>query len=279
MTSTIPPIQAETTIRPSGSGRLSPYWVVSDILTITWRNMLRYVRLPQLLVFSTIQPVMFLLLFNFVFGGAIPVGEIDYTTYLLPGIFAQVVLFGSVQTGVGLAEDLSRGMIDRFRSLPMARSAVLAGRTLSDVVRNAFVVLLMTGVGYLLGFRFQGGFLAALGAIGLILLLGLAFSWLSAFVGLTVKDTETAQAAGFLFVFPFIFASSAFVPVETMPGWLQVFVRWQPVTNIIDAVRALTLGGLPGRDTTTEVLQALAWVAVMLLVFVPLSVRRYRRRT
>lgn len=248
-------------------------WTVSDTLVMARRNLLRYLRLPNLLVFSTVQPVMFVLLFTYVFGGAIDVPADSYIDYLIPGIFVQTVVFGATQTGVGLAEDLSRGMVDRFRSLPMARSAVLAGRTLGDTVRNVFVVLLMTGVGALVGFRFHAGLLPAVGALALAVLFGLAFCWVQAFIGLSVGNVEAAQAAGFVGVFPLVFASSAFVPVASMPGWLQAFAEVQPISVTIDALRALCLGG----PTATHVWRALAWVAVILLVFVPLSVRRYRR--
>jgi ABC transporter DrrB family efflux protein len=248
-------------------------WAVSDALAMTRRNLLRYVRLPNLLVFSTIQPVMFVLLFTYVFGGAVRIPSGSYKDFLLPGILVQTVIFGSTQTGVGLADDLSRGMIDRFRSLPMARSAVLAGRTLSDTVRNLFVVLLMIGVGLLIGFRFHAGFVAAVGAIALAVLFGLAFSWISAFIGMAVRDVESAQTAGFIWIFPLVFASAVFVPVSTMPGWLQSFARINPVTNTAEAVRALCQGG----PTAAHVLYSLAWIVGILLVFVPLSVRRYRR--
>jgi ABC transporter DrrB family efflux protein len=255
---------------PSGS-RLA--WTVSDIAAITRRNLLKYIRVPTLLVFSTIQPVMFVLLFAYVFGGAIHTPGVNYKDFLMPGIFVQTVVFGSTQTGVALAEDLTRGMIDRFRSLPMARSAVLAGRTLGDTIRNLFVVLLMTGVGYAIGFRFHAGFLAAVAAILLAVLFGLAFSWISANIGLRIRDVEATQAASFVWVFPFVFASSAFVPVQTMPGWLQGFVKVNPISITVDGIRALTLGG----PTFTHVWQTLAWIAGLLLVFVPLAVRGYRR--
>ena len=255
------------------SARRRVAWTVSDTLVMAQRNLLRYLRLPNLLVFSTVQPVMFVLLFTYVFGGAIDVPADSYIDYLIPGIFVQTVVFGATQTGVGLAEDLSRGMVDRFRSLPMARSAVLAGRTLGDTVRNIFVVLLMTGVGALVGFRFHAGFLPAVAALALAVLFGLAFCWVQAFIGLSVGNVEAAQAAGFVGVFPLVFASSAFVPVASMPGWLQAFAEVQPISVTIDALRALCLGG----PTATHVWRALAWIAVILLVFVPLSVRRYRK--
>jgi ABC transporter DrrB family efflux protein len=250
------------------------WWTFADAAAVTRRNLYRYVRVPTLLLFSTIQPVMFVLLFTFVFGGAIQVPGVDnYIDYLMAGILAQTVIFGSTQTGVALAEDMSRGMVDRFRSLPMARSAVLAGRTLSDTVRNLFVVCLMLVVGALVGFRFHAGFLAAVGAVGLALAFGLAFSWISALIGLSVRDVESAQAAGFVWVFPLVFASSAFVPVESMPGWLQAFADVNPVTITVNALRALTLGG----PTARPVLEALAWIVGILAVFVPLAVNRYRR--
>jgi ABC-2 type transport system permease protein/oleandomycin transport system permease protein len=251
-------------------------WVVSDAVQMTKRNLLRYLRLPNLLVFSTVQPVMFVLLFSYVFGGAIkgalPPGT-KYVDYLMAGIFVQATIFGSMQTGVGLADDLAKGMIDRFRSLPMARSAVLAGRTLSDTVRNAFVVLLMSGVGLLIGFRFHGGFVPSVAGLGLTVLFGFAFSWISALIGMSVRDPEAAQAAGFIWVFPLIFASSAFVPVQTMPGWLQAFSRNNPITHVINAIRALIQGG----PVWHALWLSLAWIIGILLVFVPLAVSRYRR--
>jgi ABC transporter DrrB family efflux protein len=270
-------------VRPRSSR--APSIVLSDAVVMTWRNLLKYKRVPTLLVFSTIQPVMFVLLFAFVFGGAIPIPGLDYKDYLMPGIFVQTVVFGSMQTGVGLAEDLSKGMIDRFRSLPMARSAVLAGRTSGDAVRNLFVVLLMTGVGYLIGFRFHAGLLWAVAAMAIAVAFGTAFSWVSANIGLALRDVESTQAASFVWVLPLVFASSAFVPVITMPGWLQAWAKVNPVSVTVDAVRFLTLGpdlahtaGLQG-STTTHVLQALAWIAGILLVFAPLAVRRYRKIT
>ncbi len=250
-------------------------WAVSDSLAIAGRNLRMYTRVPQLLVFSTIQPVMFVLLFTYVFGGAISTPGVPYIQFLLPGVFVQTVVFGSTQTGVGLADDLSRGIIDRFRSLPMARSAVLAGRTLSDTVRNLFVVGLMAAVGALIGFRFQAGLGPALAALGLAVLLGFAFSWISAFIGLVVRQTEAVQVAGFVWLFPLVFASSAFVPVQTMPGWLQAFAKASPITLAVDAVRALALGG----PALPPVLRSLAWILGILAVFVPLAVQRYRRAT
>lgn len=255
--------------------RTTPITATRDVAAITWRNLLRYRRVPQLLVFSTIQPVMFVLLFVFVFGGAIaPNGSTsDYANFLIPGILVQTTAFGGSGTAVGLAQDLSTGIIDRFRSLPMARSAVLAGRTYADSARNVFVVFLMIGVGYLVGFRFQNGFAGAVGAILLVVAFGFALSWIFALVGLTVRDPETAQVAGFLPLFPLVFASSVFVPVETMPGWLQPFAEHQPVTVTVDAVRGMSQGG----PILGPTLRALLWIGAILVVFVPLAVRQYRR--
>jgi ABC-2 type transport system permease protein/oleandomycin transport system permease protein len=248
--------------------------VLSDWGVLTWRNLLRYVRIPSLLVFSTVQPIILVILFSQVFGGALSSRlGMDYIQYLLPGIYLQSVLFGTNQTAVGLARDASEGLIDRFRSLPMARSAVLAGRTLSDTLRNGFVVVLMTGVGYLIGFRVLTGVGSALAALALVVVFGFAFSWLMATIGLTIRDVESAQTAGFLWLFPLIFASSVFVPVETMPGWLQAVAAHSPVSATADAVRALVLGG----PTAGPLLASLAWSVGILAVFVPLSSWRFRR--
>jgi ABC transporter DrrB family efflux protein len=262
---------------PAAVRRGSITTTVSDILAVTRRNLIRYVRVPTLLVFSTIQPVMFVLLFRYVFGSAIvraPGFAFPYVDDLMPGIFIQTVIFGSTQTGVGLAEDLTKGMIDRFRSLPMARSAVLAGRTLSDTVRNGFVVVLMGVVGYLVGFRIHAGFLHALVGVALALAFGLCFSWISALIGLAVRDVESAQAASFVWIFPLVFASTAFVPLAALPGWLQAWARINPVSVNVDALRALLQGWPSG---TYHLGIAVAWVVGILVVFVPLSVRRYRR--
>lgn len=249
-------------------------WVISDILAMTKRSIMRYIRLPQLLVVSTIQPVMFLLLFTYVFGGAIATPGLNYVDYLTPGLIVQIVIFGSINTGVGLAEDLAKGMIDRFRSLPMARSAVLAGRTISDVLRNTFVALLMLAVAGLIGFRFHGSFLAAVGSIILTVLFGFAFSWISALIGLSTKNSETAQVSGFIWVFPLVFTSSIFVPISTMPSWLQAWARISPVTVTVNSVRGLALGQPIGNDIWFSLL----WIAGILIVFAPLAVWRYRGR-
>lgn len=248
-------------------------WNFTDTLTMTKRNLIHYFRLPQLIVFSSIQPIMFTLLFAYVFGGAIATPNGSYIDYLLPGIIAQTVLFGTTQTAVGLAEDLSKGMVDRFRTLPMARAAVLAGRTLADSIRNIFVILLIIVVGYLIGFRFQNGLFNAIGAIALAVAFGHAVSWISALVGMITKDPETAQVAGFVWIFPFVFASSSFVPTQSMSNDLvRTFAENQPVTAAVDAIRVLILGGDMG-----EIWTALAWIVGLMIVFVPLAVSQYRR--
>jgi len=249
---------------------------VIDGQIVTARNLRHFVRQPQLLIFSTIQPSMFVLLFAYVFGGAVrgslPHG-VSYIDFLLPGIFVQSVSFRATQTAVGLAEDLERGVVDRFRSMPMARSAVLLGRTVADLVRNVLILFLMAAVGYLIGFRFQGGVLDALGAIAVVAAFGFALSWIFAFVALAVRGAEAAQSAGFVAIFPLVFASSVFVPVSSMPHWLQAFAKLSPVTLTANTARSYSLGGL----TAGSLGGALAWIVGLLVLFVPLCIWRYRR--
>jgi ABC-2 type transport system permease protein/oleandomycin transport system permease protein len=245
---------------------------------VSVRNLRHFVRQPDLLIFSTIQPIMFVLLLTYVFGGAIshslPPG-VSYIDYLLPGILVQSVTFRASQTAVGLAEDLRLGVIDRFRSMPMARSAVLIGRTVADLVRNVLIIVLMIIVGYIIGFRFHAGVGQAIGCIAIVAAFGLALSWIFAFVALTVRGAEAAQTAGFVVLFPLVFASSVFVPVYTMPSWLQAFAKVSPVTLTANAARSFSL--VPGIPPSLG--GAIAWVVGILAVFVPLSVWRYRRMT
>jgi ABC-2 type transport system permease protein/oleandomycin transport system permease protein len=258
-------------IRMSGPG-----WLVANTATVTGRNLHRLVRVPTLIAFATVQPVMFVLLFTYAFGGAIhPPGVDRYIDYALPGIWVLAIAFGASQTGVAIADDLSTGMIDRFRALPTARSGVLAGRVAADAVRNLFVLILMTGVAAAIGFRFHAGPAAALTAIGLALAVGVAFSWIFALLGLLVRDPESAGIGGLLAVIPLIFTSSTFVPVATFPGWLQAFAKLNPITAVVDALRVLCLGG----PTATQLWQAIAWIGGLLLVTVPAAVLRYRRTT
>ncbi len=262
---------------PDGPLRAA-YWGARDTWTVTKRNLRHYLRQPRLLVFSTIQPVMFVILFSFVFGGiagqALPEGT-TYIAFLLPGLFIHSAAFRSVQTAVGLAEDLERGVVDRFRSLPMSRSAVLAGRTLADLVRSLSVLALMIIVGYVIGFRFTEGVLSALGAVAIVGLFGYLMSWLFTYLALLVPGAEAAQTAGFVLIFPLVFASSVFVPPETMPEWMAAFASMSPLTHAADAARGLSIGG----EVAGPVLRTVAWSAGLLAVVIPLSVRRYRRIT
>jgi ABC transporter DrrB family efflux protein len=272
-----------TTITPTGQGSLAR--ALGDIAVVTRRNLLRTLRLPQVLVLSATMPVIFILMFTYVFGGAIgqalpPAAAGRYVNWLIPGLLAQFALFGGSGTASGLAEDLARGIIDRFRSLPMTGAAVLAGRTLSDLVRSALTLTLMLAVGYGIGFRPQTGIGGLLGALVVGLGFGYAWSWVMALLGLVVRTAEAVQAATYLVVFPLAFTSSVFVPTQTMPGWLQPFAANQPVTVATNALRSLVLGQgalPPGRTVAGQVVLALLWAAAITAVFVPLAVRAYRR--
>jgi ABC-2 type transport system permease protein/oleandomycin transport system permease protein len=264
-------------------------WALADGLIITRRNLMRFVRIPALFVFSIVQPIMFVLLFRYVFGGALKfLPGISYVNFLMPGIFVQTSIFGATQTGVGLAEDLNLGIVDRFRSLPMARSAVLTGRTTADLGRNFVVVILMTTVGYMVGFSFRDGLPAAVAAVLLAVFIGFAFSWVSATIGLAIKNVESVQAASFTWIFPLTFLSSALVPIAGMPWWLQAVARNNPVTFWANTVRVLTVGYVHSPDgvqlfpTGGETIPSLVfkstiWLVGIFAVFVPLSVRMYRK--
>ena len=262
-----------------------PLWMVRDAAVMVRRYITHSLRQPDLIVFSTIQPVMFVLLFRYVFGGAIRTGT-SYVDFLMPGIFVQTTIFGAMLTGLGLAYDLQSGIIDRFRSLPMSRSAVLIGRTLTDALRNVFVILLMLLVGVLVGFRIHGGLLATVGAIALIVFFGFAFQWISALIGVAVRNPEAVQSAGFIWVFPVTFLSSAFVPTQSIqPSWLQTVAQDNPFSIAVNAARQLFMGpeaaqvpGL-GTDSAGNVGVTVAWTVALLVVFVPLAVSRYRRST
>jgi ABC-2 type transport system permease protein/oleandomycin transport system permease protein len=247
------------------------YWALADGWVLAKRNLVQIPRIPELLVFAIIQPVMFVLLFRYVFGGAIDVGAESYVNFLMAGIFVQTVAFGGVSTGIGLAEDLQKGLVDRFRSLPMAPSAVLTGRTVADLVRNLAVVLVMLVVGLLVGFRPEAGVVGWAASIGL--LLSFAFSWIGAVVALLIRSVEAVQSAGFIWLFPLTFASSAFVRTEGMPGWLETFANHQPITQVVDAVR----GFLLDQPVDNHGWIALAWCLGILVVCVPLSVSLYQR--
>ncbi len=247
--------------------------LVCDTLIIAERNLVRLPRAPDLLLAFTVQPIMFVLLFRFVFGGAIRTPHLSYVDFLIPGIIVQNIAFGGFVTALGLNEDVHKGLIDRFRSLPMSRAAVLAGRTLSDILTNALsmVILIITGV--IIGFSFNADVLHVIAGAGLLLFFGYAFSWVFAFVGLTVSSPEAANSAGFLAVFPLTFVSSAFVPVASMPAVLRAFADVNPFTITVNAMRALWLG----RPAGNNVWEALLWIVAIIAVFAPLAVARYRR--
>jgi ABC-2 type transport system permease protein/oleandomycin transport system permease protein len=249
-------------------------WAVSDALTMTRRNLLVWLRVPAYIGFTVVQPVIFVLLFRYVFGGAIPVKtQGGYVDYLMPGIIGQTAAFASFATAIALAEGMKQGVIDRLRSIPMARSAVLAGRLLADAIRMLITILVIVLVGVLVGFRFHNGAVGALGMVVLAEVFGVVVCCVSGYIGLAIKDQEAVQAFGLIWIFPLTFISSAFVPLASMPDWLQAFARHQPVTLVIDAMRAMALGG----DVGTPLWQSAAWLAGVLLVFAPLAVRAYRR--
>ena len=249
-------------------------WAVSDSLMIAKRYLLVWMRVPAYLVLTVIQPVMFVLLFVYVFGGAIPVDTPGgYVNYLMPGIIGQTAAFASFATAIALAQELKKGVIDRLRSMPMARSAVLTGRLGADTVRMLVTILIIVGVGYAVGFRFQNGFGPAVGMVVLSIVFGMAICCIAAFTGLAIGDEESVQAFGLIWLFPLTFLSSAFVPIDTMPGWLQAFANNQPVTYVVDTMRALALGG----PVAANLWKSIAWLAGIFIVFAPLAVRAYRR--
>lgn len=250
-------------------------WWFADSLEMVKRNLRHIRRTPELLLDVTLQPIMFVILFRFVFGGAIPIQGTTYVNYLMAGIFVQTIAFGGVYTGVLLANDLKNGMIDRFRSLPMLQSSVLTGRTLTDLLRAMLAVTVMTVVGVLVGFRPEGGVIGAALAFGVMLTFGFALSWFGVAMGAFVRTPEALQGIIFMTVFPLTFASSAFVPTDTMPTWLRVFAEHQPLTLVINTVRSFMLTGGGGPDAVP----ALVWSVGMLAVFFPLGLWLYRRRT
>ena len=263
---------------------------IGNGLIITKRNMLSLVRVPNIFIFELVQPVMFVLLFRFIYANQfrnLPPG-VDYVMFLMPGIFVQNAIFGSTTTAIGLAEDMKRGIVDRFRSLPMARSAVLLGRTTFDLAKNLLLLAIVIVIGYLVGFRFQNGFLSALGLVVLVLAVGFAFSWISACIGLSLKEVEAVQAASFTWIFPVVFVSSAFVPVVGMSDFMQVIARHNPVTHWCNLARYLALGPQGIIDINTHqpidtfeglLIKSVVWIVAILVIFVPLSIRLYRKLT
>ncbi len=272
MTATLVPLPVRTGTPAVAAPRPLVGWAVRDTATTAWRSLVGAFREPQNIVFALLQPVMFVLLFVYVFGGAIEVPGGSYVDYLMPGIFVQTAIFAGVTTGVGLAEDMRKGVVDRFRTLPMSRTAVIAGRAVADTARTVVSLLLMVLVGFAVGYRPDsiGGLVAGL---GLVLLVAFAFTWFYVVVALAVKSPEAAQSAGFVLTFPLTFASSAFVATDTMPGWLRAFAENQPITLAADATRALTGIG------DASAWPAIAWAAGLLAVLVPTAVALFRRAT
>jgi ABC transporter DrrB family efflux protein len=254
---------------------------VADGLVITFRNLKRVPRIPELAIFALLQSVMFVLLFAFVFGGAIPLpGGGSYRQFLMPGIFVQTLAFASITTAIAVADDMTKGLIDRFRSLPMARSAVLSGRTIADIFYNAGILVVLMATGLVVGWRVNNGVGDFLAAVALLLFFTYAMAWIGVLVGLLVPTVEVAQQLGFLIIFPITFLSNAFVPTQTLPAVLQPIADWNPVSALTGATRELfgnpnpfATGSWPGQHA---VLLSLLWTVVLLALFVPLAIRRYR---
>lgn len=256
----------------------------ADGSVIAKRNVIKIKRVPEVLVFVLISPIMFVLLFAYVFGGSIEVpGGISYREFLMAGIFVQTVIFGATFTGAGLAEDMQKGIIDRFRSLPMSRSAVVFGRTASDVIYNVLTLIIMALTGLLVGWRINDGILSALAGFGLMLLFAYAFSWVMAFVGLLVPSVEVLNNASFIVIFPITFISNAFVPSDNLPTPLRVFAEWNPVSAVTQAAREL-FGNIPAIvpepdvwSLQNPVAYTMIWIVIIIAVFAPLAVARYRK--
>jgi ABC transporter DrrB family efflux protein len=276
MTAAAPTAGASVPITPSGPSLLTrARWAVTDTLTITRRNLLVWMRVPAYIMFTVIQPVMFVLLFRYVFGGAIAVPGVKggYVNFLLPGIIGQTAAFATFGTAIALAQELQKGVIDRLKSMPMARSAVLAGRLVADTIRMFITIVIVVGVGYAVGFRFENGVGLAIAMIVLATVFGLAICCISAYTGLAIGDEESVQAFGLVWLFPLTFLSSAFVPIASMPGWLQAFANNQPVTFVINVMRSMALGG----PIAADLWKSIAWLAGIFIVFAPLAVRAYKR--
>ncbi len=247
---------------------------VRDAFVLAWRNYMHHVRVPSLIVFSIMTPLIFLLLFRYVLGGSIVIPGVRYVDYLVPGVLVQAIAFGATQTGVGLAVDLERGITDRFRALPIARSAVLAGRVLADTGRNVIAAIVVLAVGLLIGFRTDASVAGISAGIGIALAFGYAFSWIAALIGVTVRHAESVHDAGFVWVIPLTFASSTLVSVDAMPTGVRWFAEINPVTSVADATRALVLGD----PAAGAVIQSVAWIAALSLLFAPLAIRAYQQR-
>jgi ABC-2 type transport system permease protein len=265
---------------PAASGGINR--AIADGLVVAWRNLKRIPRIPELAIFAIIQSIMFVLLFAFVFGGAIPLpGGANYNEYLMPGIFAQTIVFAAATTAIGMCDDINKGIIDRFRSLPMARSAVLTGRTSSDVVYNAGILVVLMLTGLVVGWTVNTGFVALLEGVALLLLFAFAMAWIGVWLGLSVPTVEVAQQVSFTVIFPITFVSNVFVPIARLPTWLQPFAEWNPTSTLTASLREIWGNPSPyppgsNLPSTDPVLVTIGWVIVILAVFGPLGVRRYR---
>jgi ABC-2 type transport system permease protein len=259
------------------------YWLIHDSSVVAWRNLLQFYRNVEAIFFDAIQPIIFILLFAFVFGGAIDVGDSSYRSFLIPGIFVQTIAFAGASSSVGLNDDMAKGLIDRFRSLPMVAAAVLFGRASSDLLRGVFTLIIMSLTGLAIGWRITGGVLNAIFAYLLLLGFGFAMIWIGSLIGLSVSNPQVASTAGFAWLFPLTFVSNAFVPTETMPSWLQVFAEWNPISSIVAAERILF--GYP-IDTSTgsfpmqhPIFMSVVWIVVITAIFMPLAIRKFKMAT
>jgi ABC-2 type transport system permease protein/oleandomycin transport system permease protein len=262
------------TLTPRSRTRATFAQTLADSQVMAARQLRKVLRRPMYVVYLFIQPVIFVLLFRYVFGGAINTGRVSYVNFLMPGIIVMTAIFGALTTGLGLTEDMAGGVVDRFRSLPIARSSVLLGRTAADLFTNFLTLIVMLLIGFAVGFRPTEPVYEVVLAFALVLAFAYVFSWISAFVGIKVRNPETAQSVGFIWVFPLVFASAAFVPINTMPGAVRWFAEINPVTQVVDAARALTIGS---GDALGHTLATLGWLAGLLLLFVPLAVRAFHR--
>jgi ABC-2 type transport system permease protein len=255
---------------------------LSDGAVVAKRNLIKIRRVPEILMWALMSPIMFVVLFAYVFGSSIEIPGMSYREFLIAGIFTQTVIFGSTFTGVGLAEDMTKGIIDRFRSLPMTRSAVLVGRTASDIVYNSLSILVMTITGLIVGWRIRTSLLEAIGGFLLLLLFAYAISWIMAYAGLMAASVEVVNNASFMFIFPMTFVADTFVRSELLPGPLRTFAQWNPVSSVAQAVREAfgNTGNLPPPDVwplQNPVVYTIIWVGIILAIFIPLSVRQYKK--
>jgi len=279
MTSLDQPAAAHRDAAPAPQGGLRQ--AMTDGLIVAQRNLMRVPRIPELAIFAVLQSIMFVLLFVIVFGGAIPIPGVSYTDYLLPGIFVQTVAFATATTAIGMADDIGKGIIDRFRSLPMARSGVLTGRSISDLVYNAGILVVLMAAGFVVGWRVGTSIPEFLLGVLLLVMFGFAMSWIGIWLGLSVPTVEVAQQVIFIVIFPLTFVSNVFVPIGTLPDWLQPLAEWNPISVLTAALRELWGSAIPGipRDTIPAqypVALTIIWVIVLVTIFAPLGVRKYR---